>query len=112
MNIKTLGLVCAITSSTLIGCRRPQQITPKIKLTNYMENNVSKAMKNDTTYFFLHKKIYHKRNFKGKEFIDTIAGYLKAANNDLIIFIQNGKNLPKDVKQVGKKLSNETFNYY
>lgn len=111
MKIKTIGLACAITVSALSGCRRSPQISPKIKTHEIVNIDVVKAVKKDTTYFFLYKKIYHQRNFKGKNVIDTICGYLKAESDDIFTFIQNGKQLPKGAKQIGRQQKNGTFNY-
>lgn len=109
MKIKTIGLACALSSAMLAGCRQtpPQEI----KISEYAVNTAVKAVKNDTVYFFLHKKIYYHRKYNGIEVIDTIAGYLKAVGDDMSIFIQNGHNKPKNAKQIGIKQKNGTFNY-
>lgn len=111
MKIKTIGLACAVTVSALSGCRRSAQIPPIIKSHEITNISVVKAVKNDTTYFFLNRKIYHQRNVKGKNVIDTICGYLKAESDDIYTFIQNGKQLPKGAKQIGRQQKNGTFNY-
>lgn len=110
MKIKTISLACAFSALSLASCKRTpiQQInTPTKTLLSTVE-----AVKDDTTYFFLHKKIYHTKKISGKNVIDTISGYLKAEQNDLIIFFQNSKKLPKGAKQVGRKLKDGSVNYY
>ncbi len=98
-----------MTTAVLAGCKN----TPiqNIKMMEYTGINASKALKNDTAYFFLHRKMFHYRKMNDKTFIDTISGYIKVNNNDMIIFMQNGKRLPKGAKQIGKQQSNGTFNY-